>query len=99
MVQEEITTDNECRAMLTRRGKFKVCIMSSGGKSNEGSLIYVALSKSKKESHSHLRKQLYMLHLMLVSAGTRNIIRCLKENTNYDILNNPAVREQIPTIT
>ena len=67
--------------------------MQSGGKSNEGSLIYVALSKCKRESMSHLRKQLRMLHLMLISAGTRTMFRCLRENTNYDILNSSAVRE------
>lgn len=54
--KEERMHDNDLKAMNTRLGKFKVCFMTSGGKSNEGCLIYIALSKSKKESISHLRK-------------------------------------------
>jgi len=91
--------DNQCKAMLTRLGKFKICFMTSGGKSSEGALIYIALSKSKKESLSHLRKQLNMIHSMIISAGTGHIISSLKSNPNFDILNNPAIRDELPTIT
>ena len=85
--------------MLTRLGKFKICFMSSSDKSTEGALIYIAISKSKKESLSHLRKQLNMIHSMIISAGTGHIISSLKSNPNFDILNNPAIREQIPLIS
>lgn len=42
--------------MITKSFNFKICYMTIGGKGNEGCLIYIALSKAKDESISHLRK-------------------------------------------
>ena len=39
-----------------------------------------------------------MLHTMLIAAGTKNLISNLKQNSNYDILNDDHVREQIPAL-
>lgn len=46
-----------------------------------------------------MRKQLQMLHLFLISAGTKSLIANLKANFNYDILNDIRVRDQIPALT
>lgn len=35
---------------------------------------------------------------MLIAAGTKNLISNLKQNSNYDILNDDHVREQIPSL-
>jgi hypothetical protein len=40
-----------------------------------------------------------MLHLFLISAGTKSLIANLKGNFNYDILNDIRVRDQIPALT
>jgi hypothetical protein len=66
--------------------------MQVGGHINEGSLIYIAISKVKTESISHMRKQLYFMHMQIICAGTLNIIKYLKSNPNYDILSNESVR-------
>ena len=79
--------------------KFKLCIMTVGGQGSEGCLIYIAMSKNKNETVSHLRKQLKMLHLFLISVGTKSLVSNLKGNYNYDILNDMRVRDQIPALT
>jgi hypothetical protein len=62
-VIEERANGNELRAMITKFKKMKIAFMQVGGKGNEGSLIYIALSKVKEETISHLRRQLYYIHL------------------------------------
>lgn len=49
--------------MITKFRKMKIAFMQVGGHGNEGCLIYVAVSKVKDETISHLRKQLYYMHL------------------------------------
>ena len=73
--------------------------MFVGGQGSEGCLIYIAMSKNRNEPISHMRKQLQMLHLFLISAGTKALIANLKANFNYDILNDVRVRDQIPALT
>ena len=96
LVEEEKPCDNEVRAMFSKAGGFKLCFMTVGGRGSEGCLIYIAMSKAKGESISHLRKQLQIIHCLLMSAGTKSMINGLKQNSNYDILNCQQVREQIP---
>lgn len=36
---------------------------------------------------------------MIIAAGTKNIVTNLKQNPNYDMLNDDIVREQISAIT
>jgi hypothetical protein len=55
---QEQVIDNELRAMITMFKMFKLCIMTVGGQGQEGCLIYIAMSKNKNESISHLKKQL-----------------------------------------
>ena len=78
---------------------MKIAFMQVGGHINEGSLIYIAISKIKQETISHLRKQLYFMHLQIICAGTLNLIKCLKSNPNYDILSNDSVRAQMSLIS
>ena len=61
-VIEEKSSFNELRGLITRFKKMKVAFMQIGGHTNEGGLIYIALSKIKQETISHLRKQLYFMH-------------------------------------
>ena len=42
--------------MITKFKKMKIAFMQVGGHNGEGSLIYIAISKTKEESISHLRK-------------------------------------------
>ena len=72
--------------------------MTIGGQGSEGCLIYIAISKSKDESISFLRRQLEYLHLQLISAGTIQIINSLKGNSNYDILSSGNIREQVESM-
>ena len=58
LVEEEKPCDNEVRAMYSKLGGFKMCCMTVGGRGSEGCLIYIAMTKVKGESISHLRKQL-----------------------------------------
>ena len=64
-LQEEVKkdVDNEIRGMISKLNKIKLCFMTIGGKGAEGCLIYIALSKVKQESLSHLRRQLRYLHM------------------------------------
>ena len=94
-VIEEIASNNELRGMITRFKKMKLAFTQVGGHGNEGCLIYIALSKCKDESISHLRKQLYYMHLQLICAGTAQQINCLRQNPNYDLLSNNQVRNQM----
>lgn len=55
-VIEEKQSVNELRSLITRFREMKVVFMQVGGHTNEGSLIYIALSKVKRETVSHLRK-------------------------------------------
>ena len=79
--------------MMSKSKKFKIAFVTIGGKGSEGCLIYIAMSKHRNETISHLRKQIKMLHTMMVAAGTKNLIENLKTNPNYDILNDDIVRD------
>lgn len=81
--------------MITKFKKLKIAFMQIGGQSNQGGLIYIAISKIKEETISHLRRQLYYMHLQIICAGTVGLINCLKQNPNYDILSNDVVRFQM----
>jgi len=39
------------------------------------------------------------MHLQIISAGTQNLIKCLKSNPNYDILSNDPVRALMPSLS
>ena len=77
-VEEEKPCDNEVSAMFSKLGGFKMCFMTVGGRGSEGCLIYIAMTKAKNESISHLRKQLQIIHCLLMSAGTKSMINGLK---------------------
>ena len=47
------------------------CYMTVGGKGSDVCLIYIAISKDKKEKISHLRKQLEYLHTLMIQSGTK----------------------------
>ena len=53
---EEKVIDNEIRSLITKQQKFKITFVTVGGKGTDGVLIYIAMSKYKKETISHLRK-------------------------------------------
>jgi len=55
-ILDEKINDNELKAIMSKFNKFKICFMFKGGKGGEGCLIYIAITKDKKESMSHLRK-------------------------------------------
>ena len=71
----EKITHNELKGIQCRFGDFKVVFYTVGGHGAEGTLIYIALSKCKNESITHLRKQLMMLHCFVISAGTNKIVK------------------------
>ena len=53
---EEKVIDNELRSFFTKSKKFKMTFVTVGGKGSDGVLIFIAMSKNKKETISHLRK-------------------------------------------
>ena len=53
---EERVIDNEMRSLISKSQKFKITFATIGGKGSEGVLIFIAMSKNKKETISHLRK-------------------------------------------
>ena len=69
--------------MISRFKRLKTCIMTVGNKGSENCLIYIAITKNKKESVSHLRKQLQFLHCLVKSQGTNNIPSTLANYTDY----------------
>jgi hypothetical protein len=61
---------------------MKVAFLHKGN-----SLIYIALSKVKDESVSFMRKQLEMLHCQLISIATQSVIKAIKKNPSFDVVN------------
>ena len=53
--------------------KLKISFVIKGG-----CLIYICVSKNTYESVSFLKKQLEMLHTVLVSIATKNFVEMLK---------------------
>lgn len=91
--EDEVVHDNQLVAILSKLKGVKSCYMSVGGRGSDCCLIYIALSKDKEESSSHLKRQLQFMHSLLISAGTNHLIESLKANPNHDILNVDQVRE------
>lgn len=53
---DEKSNDNEIRGMNSKKRDFKIAFVTVGGKGSDGCLIYIAMSKNKSETISHLRK-------------------------------------------
>ena len=96
-VIQDQSQENELRAMLVRKG-LTICFITAGGSGQEGCLIYIAVSKVKNESVSYLRRQLQILHTLMVSAGTSSMIKCLRSNPNFDVQNSGSVHASLPYI-
>ena len=61
---------------------MKVAFLNKGN-----SLIYIAISKVQDESVSFLKKQLEILHLQLISIATQSIVKAMKRNPSFDVVN------------
>ncbi len=64
------------------KNDFKVAFLTKGEV-----LIYICISKDKRESLTSMRKQLEILHLQFVSITTSKAIDHLKQNPSYDLVN------------
>ena len=60
---------------------YRFAFMTKGG-----CLIYIAMTRSKNETVSFLKKQLEMLHLQLISITSRQIIVMLRQNPSFDLM-------------
>lgn len=72
----------------------KVSFMIKGG-----TVIYIMVSKNKTLSFSWMRKMLGVLHTSLVSVATKQFIAILKQNSCYDLMDDPAIYRQLPSLS
>lgn len=91
---ESFLSSSQCKGMKSRWSGLKVVFMVKGG-----SVIYVMISKVKHESMSFMNKQLAVLHTHLVSLATKNFVAILKQNSCYDIMSDPSIYRQLPSLT
>jgi len=80
-VEDDLSKQSKMLMLATRKQDTKVAFLHKGG-----SLIYLALSTSNKESVSFLKKQLENLHCQLISIGTSSLLKTLKSNPSYDVM-------------
>ena len=57
------------------------------------------VSKSNKQSLTWMKKMLGVLHTSLVSVATKQFIAILKQNSCYDIMADPAIYRQLPSLS
>ena len=72
---------------------LKLCFLVKGG-----TVIYVMISKNKRESSSFMRKQLAVLHTTFVSIATKNFVTVLQQNSCYDVMSDASVYRQLPSL-
>jgi hypothetical protein len=84
MFDEDVSNTSTARIFHigTKSNRMKVAFLHKGG-----ALIYMGLSKERTESFSYLKKQLEILHLQMIANTTQQIIKTLKYNPSYDVVN------------
>ena len=77
---------------------MKICVLTAGGQGSEACLFYIAWTTEKHESASFLRQQLRVLHLHIISAGTRAIVQHFHNNPSYDLVNDEKLCFKVPAL-
>jgi hypothetical protein len=72
-IEEESSKISELLAIMSIKRTFKVAFITKGDV-----LIYLALSRDKRESITSLKKQLEVLHLQFVSLTTSLVLEHLR---------------------
>jgi hypothetical protein len=81
-IEQESSKISPLLSISTLKNTFKVSFLTKGEV-----LIYLVLSKDKKESVTSLNKQLEILHLAFISITTSQILEHLRQNPSYDVVN------------